>query len=57
VSAFTAPPVIRLQITLAFGSFLNGCSLSQSLTYGDEHVSRRGPVPLTKTNLSYVQAI
>jgi hypothetical protein len=45
-SGFTGLPVIRLQINLASGSFLNGCSFSQSLTYGNEHVSKIGPVPV-----------
>ena len=31
-SGLTGAPVIRLQINLASGSFLNGCSFNQSLT-------------------------
>ena len=45
-SGFTAPPVYLLQINLALGSFRKGCSFNQSLTYGNEHVKRIGPVPV-----------
>ena len=45
-SALIEPPVSRLQINLAFGSFLKGCSFSQSLTYANEQVSSMGPVPV-----------
>jgi hypothetical protein len=43
---FIDPPVTRLQINLALASFLNGCSFSQFRTYGKEHVSNVGPVPV-----------
>src|SRR5215469_5056381 len=45
-SGFIGAPVSRLQINLAFASFLKGCSFSQSRTYGKEHVSNVGPVPV-----------
>src|SRR5438876_11557526 len=45
-SDLTGPPVRRLQTSLASGSYLKGCSLSQSRTYGNEQVSRTGPLPV-----------
>jgi hypothetical protein len=44
VSGVIGPPVKRLHISLAFGSFLNVCSLIQSRTYGKEHLSNAGAV-------------
>ena len=49
-SAFIGPPVKRLHISLAFGSFLNGCSFSQSGTYGNEHIA---PLELNQSRWSY----
>ena len=45
-SGLTGAPLWRLHITLASGVFLKGCSLSQSLTYGNESVRSMGPVPV-----------
>lgn len=46
LSGVIGTPLIRLQISLEFGSFLYGCSFNQSLTYGNEVVSNIGPVPV-----------
>ena len=43
-------PVVKLHMTIAFCSFLKGCSLSQSLIYGIENVSKIGPVPVFDSN-------
>ena len=44
------PPIKRLHISLAFGSFFNGCSFSQSGTYGNEHID---PLELNQSRWSY----
>src|SRR5215467_3443269 len=46
LSDFTGAPLIKLQINLAFGSFLNGCLLIQSRTYVNEDVNSIGPPPV-----------
>src|SRR5687768_7508785 len=46
IASIIGEPLIRLQISLEFGSFLKGCSFNQSLTYGKEHVSKMGRVPV-----------
>jgi hypothetical protein len=45
-SGFIGAPVTRLQISRASPSFLKGCSFNQSRTYGKEHVSKIGRVPV-----------